>query len=270
MRIISIAILFATAGCSRQFDPAELQEPSFDGAAAVHPAAVLKHGERLTWVLGCRGCHGDQLQGERFAKDHPEYGPIYASNLTRVMTRYSDREVETILREGKHPVRKVVWAMPSEMFYALSREDMTALLAYLRSLPPRGEATPAPQFSAIDRKDIASGDYKPAPGMIAEAKKNPAIDLGIMHRQGRYIAVSACTECHSSNLGGRPHNTPDLVVASGYSRDDFERLMTTGMPIGGRKLRMMDGVARGRFSHLTPHERDELYAYLKARAEQAR
>jgi hypothetical protein len=32
---------------------------------------------------------------------------------------------------------------------------------------------------------------------------------------------------------------------------------------------MMSGVAQRRFTYLTPHERDELYAYLKARAEKA-
>jgi hypothetical protein len=31
---------------------------------------------------------------------------------------------------------------------------------------------------------------------------------------------------------------------------------------------MMSGVAKHRFSYLTQHERDALYAYLKARAEQ--
>jgi hypothetical protein len=61
---------------------------------------------------------------------------------------------------------------------------------------------------------------------------------------------------------------PDLVVAGGYSREEFERLITTGVPLGNRKLNpMMSGVAQRRFTHMTPHERDALYAYLKARAE---
>ena len=45
--------------------------------------------------------------------------------------------------------------------------------------------------------------------------------------------------------------------------------MTRGIPTGGRKLReMMSDVAKTRFAYLTPRERDELYAYLKGRAEQ--
>ena len=33
------------------------------------------------------------------------------------------------------------------------------------------------------------------------------------------------------------------------------------------RVRLMDEIARHRFSRMTPHERDALYAYLKARAE---
>ena len=77
-----------------------------------------------------------------------------------------------------------------------------------------------------------------------------------------------CAECHGPELKGQEGDTPDLIVAGGYSREDFERMITTGVPTGNRKLKeLMQDVARNRFSKLTPHERDALYAYLKARAE---
>jgi hypothetical protein len=62
-----------------------------------------------------------------------------------------------------------------------------------------------------------------------------------------------------------------LVAAGAYTREQFETLMTKGIAAGGRKLKdpLMGEVARERFTHFTPHERDELYAYLKARAEKA-
>ena len=46
--------------------------------------------------------------------------------------------------------------------------------------------------------------------------------------------------------------------------------MTKGLPPNGRKPKnpLMGGVARERFTHFTPHERDAIYAYLKARAEE--
>jgi hypothetical protein len=54
-----------------------------------------------------------------------------------------------------------------------------------------------------------------------------------------------------------------------YSPEQFDKLITRGIPTGHRKLHeLMVGVAKGRFAYLTPAERRELYAFLKARAEQ--
>lgn len=148
---------------------------------------------------------------------------------------------------------------------------MKALLAYVRSLPPAGAPTPPPHFSPQDKKEIASGDFKPALELVKEDRDQLPVDLGPGYALGRYITEVTCAECHGPKLEGhkRPGSPPDLIVAGGYTRAEFERLITTGVPTGGRKLRvLMAEVAKYRFSHLTPHERDALYAYLKARAEQ--
>jgi mono/diheme cytochrome c family protein len=103
---------------------------------------------------------------------------------------------------------------------------------------------------------------------VREAKALAPVDLGPSHALGRYIARVTCAECHGPELkGGR--DTPDLVVAGAYSADEFERLMTEGVGLGGRKLNpMMEGVSKARFSRLTQREREALYRYLKGRAEQ--
>jgi cytochrome c553 len=244
--------------------------PTFDGAYASDAEGRQFHGERLTYVLGCRGCHGDNLQGALFTKDHPEWGPLYASNLTVEVPEYSDAQLDSIIRKGTHPERKTVWGMPSQIFQNLSDRDFKALVAYLRSLKPAGSKLPNPQFSAADKKDIKAGIYKPAVQMVADFKRAQPVDLGPKYSLGRYVASVTCEECHGSNLGGDPiGKTPDLVVASGYTRGEFEKLITQGIPTGGRKLKpMMHDVAVGRFSHLTRRERHALYGYLKARAEQ--
>ena len=36
---------------------------SFDGADYKDEAAKLAHGERLSWMLGCNGCHGVKPAG---------------------------------------------------------------------------------------------------------------------------------------------------------------------------------------------------------------
>jgi cytochrome c553 len=264
MRILAFGILLLAA-CDRNSAGTQAAEVtpaaiSFDGALAQGTAAKIAHGRRIADVLGCTGCHGAKLQGERFYE-------AYASNLTREIPKYSDAQFERLMRAGEHPTGRDVWGMPSEIFQHLSDDDLAALLAYLRSLEPAGEPTqPALPFAEETKRLIAKGEYQPAANFVRGEKALAPIDLGAGHALGRYISRVTCAECHGAELRGR--GNPDLIVASGYSREEFDRLMTQGIAIGGRKLKpMMEGVSRDRFSQMTPRERGALYAYLKARAE---
>ncbi len=270
MRALAIALLLLAA-CDRNASgdrttvkaaPAAI---AFDGAGASDRAATVAHGKRIADVLGCTGCHGAGLQGKRF------YEP-YASNLTRDLARYSDAQIGHVLRTGEPPNGRDLWGMPSEIFQHLSEPDMTALIAYLRSLKPAGQPTQPPlPFSPEVKKLIAAGKIKPAAAFVRESSAMAPVDLAPNHDLGRYITRVTCAECHGPELNGGG-DTPDLIVAGGYSREEFEKLITQGISTGGRKLKneLMVNVAQGRFSQLTPHEREAVYAYLKARAEQPR
>jgi cytochrome c553 len=269
MRRWAAAILLAATACRQ-----EPKEITFDGALADNKPGLIQHGERLTHVLGCTGCHGAHLEGAQFEPEMKQYGPLYASNLTVEVPEYSDAQLDGIIRHGTHPERKSVWVMPSQIFQHLSDADVRALILYLRSLRPTGIKLPPPQFNALDRKEIASGKFKPAVEVVRETAKQLPADAGPRYALGRYITEVTCTECHGSKLEGAPPGSPagsppNLIVAGGYTRAEFERLITQGIPTGNRKLNpMMSGVATTRFAHLTSHERDALYAYLKARADQ--
>lgn len=267
MRVLAIGLLLLAACDRRTGDDAAVEakpaQLSFDGAPAKTQAARVAHGERLSWVLGCRGCHGPELQGERFYE-------LYASNLTRDLAKYSDAQLKRLLHEGIHPSGRDLWAMPSEIFQHLSEPDEAALIAHLRTLKPAGPPTGKPlPFEAETRKLIAEGKIKPAAAFVRDTRNIGPADLGPQHALGRYITRVTCAECHGPELKGGG-DTPDLIVAGAYSRDEFETLMTQGVLPGGRKLKneLMAAVAKGRFSKMTKHERDALYDYLKARAEQ--
>jgi len=55
---------------------------------------------------------------------------------------------------------------------------------------------------------------------------------------------------------------PDLRIVAAYSAEDFSTLMKTGKPIGDRELKVMGGVARGRYSRFTDSEVKAVYDYL--------
>jgi|KBSSwiStaDraftv2_1062776.scaffolds.fasta_scaffold00323_31 cytochrome c553 len=271
MRNWGIALLLLAGACQQQKKaeqpPAKAPEITFDGAQVTDAAARVAHGERLSWALGCRGCHREKLEGGSFYER-------YASNLTRDLPNYSDAEIERVLRTGVPRDGRDLWGMPSEIFQHLSDADMKALIADLRVAAPGGKPTQPPKPWEADAKEmIAKGEIKTAKATVMDEKNKAPIDLGANYALGRYITRVTCAECHGPDLNGDPARRtgepPNLVVAGGYTRAEFETLMTKGIPSGGRKLKnpLMGEVARERFSHFTAHERDALYAYLKARAE---
>lgn len=252
----------ALAGC--QGDKAG---PSFENAT---PGNVLAHGERLTFVLGCQGCHGQGMTGRKWDDDPAGYGEMWASNLTLAVPLMTDAQLETLLRRGVHPTRKDLWVMPSQMFQHLSASDMAALIAYLRTLPPTGNLSPPPVPGPKARSEVAAGAYKPAATLVTDLRDVLPVDAGPQYAQGRYITSVTCVECHGPKLEGSPDpegNIPNLIVVGGYSPAEFDHFITTGLTPGNRKIHsLMVEVAKGRFARFTPAERKAVYAYLQARA----
>jgi len=268
MRYWILAALLLAA-CERQQPKlaAKTPEITFDGAEVTNAAALQEHGERISRTLGCRGCHRANLEGGWFYER-------YASNLSRDLQKYSDAEIDQAVRTGVPRDHRELWGMPSEIFQHLSDADLKALIANFRSVKAVGKPTQPPKPWEADVKElIAKGEFKNAKESVLRDKALAPVDLGPDHALGRYISRVTCAECHGPKLegapGGKPGEPPNLIVAGGYTRAEFETLLTLGIPSGGRKLKnpLMGEVARERFVHFTPHERDALYAYLKARAE---
>ena len=237
MRWLAVGLVaLAVSGCgsgvqSNSEEPAQPPPIAFDGALVHDAAARRAHGERLTWVLGCRGCHGNDLQGKRFYE-------LYASNLTRDVPKYTDAQLTRLMREGVHPSGRDLWAMPSELFQHLSATDEAAVIAYLRSLEPAGAPTGPPlPFEEETRKLVAEGKIKPAAAFVQETRDVGPVDLGPTHALGRYITRVTCAECHGPKLDGSQGDNPDLIIVGAYTRNEFERLITEGIPTGGRTLK---------------------------------
>ncbi len=194
---IFVALLLAACEQQQAKPAAKPVEITFDGAQTTNAAAAVAHGERLSWTLGCRGCHREKLQGGSFYER-------YASNLSRDLPKYSDAEIERVLRAGVPRDGRELWGMPSEIFQHLSASDMKALISDLRTPKPDGKPTQPPKPWEPDAKLlIAKGNLKSANDTVLQDKAIGPVDLGPKYALGRYITRVTCSECHGPKLEGR-------------------------------------------------------------------
>lgn len=240
--------------------------------AIPHDSASIAEGGRLAQIHGCTTCHGAMAQGNILV-EHWLVGRLEAPNLTKAMRKYSDAQLEDIIRQGVRPNGKTVMEMPSGMFAALTDEDLGAIISYLRSLPVQEGHTRGVQFGTLAHVLFALGRLVPAAEEARRAaqltKSYPAPNDP--NWTGAYLARTVCTECHGLDLRGDPSGKPpDLKIAGSYSLDAFNHLMRTGKAPGEREIGLMSRVARGRFSHFTDTEIASLHRYLVARSRQSR
>jgi mono/diheme cytochrome c family protein len=103
-----------------------------------------EYGDYLVGVIGCRGCHGKQLQGRLHTGPGGPSGP----NLTLVVPQWTEEQFMTFFNTGQLPGGSTVPVetfrdglkapiMPwNEVRAATTDEDLKAIYTYIHSLPP--------------------------------------------------------------------------------------------------------------------------------------
>ena len=216
-------------------------------------------GQRLSYVLGCRSCHGAALAG---APMNLSSSTLIAPNLTRLSKR-TDAELDAAIRQGLRPDGHSELAMPSQAFAGLTDGEAASLIAYLRSLPPGGEVLVQPPYGLVLRMNLATGALKTQADRHAQAAA--PLDAGANTAAGRHVAWIACTQCHGPDLkGGDGYPAPDLTIRGYYVRKPFHKVLRTGEGLP-RDMKLMSETASSSLSHLTDGEVDALYDYLIAR-----
>jgi len=278
MRMVLVLLAAASVvACDRK--PAEpanvaaaapkLAQVSFDGAGYKDDISKVIHGERLSWVLGCKGCHGSNLQGGNVTKDDPNFGDMNAPNITLLMASYSDEQLDQLIRHGKPKDGREFWFMPVESYQFLSDADLAALIAHLRTYKPQGQQLPPIRIGPGLRDQAAKGILQNSQAMLKRYRDQAPPDLGESQSYGRHLSQIVCAECHNSSLQGFDGFTPNLDIAGTYNAAELETLLTTGKGKSKPDLGLMSSSAKDRFAKLTPGERQAIIAYVKARADKA-
>jgi len=236
--------------------------PAISELAASLPETV-RHGEHLARIAGCEDCHGNNLEG--LPVRAAGLLPIWSSNLRLAAAKMSEGEFERALRHGLAPDATSLWAMPATDYMYMTETDVGVLLAWLRSLGPRGAPRPVPVWNWRARLALLDGRLVPSPLQIRAAPSS--LDLGPRYDGGRYLARIACSECHGTDLEGlASHKAPDLAAITHYSRSAFFDLLRRGLGESRRRVPAMRRLAATRFHDFADFEIMALYDYLDARA----
>lgn len=251
---------------------------AFDGADYADEAAKTAHGKRLaTTLFACNACHGKDYAGRNFGEMIPLVEGLWASNISRSMPTMNDAKLERVLREGVYPDREI-YLMPSKQTQFLSKRDMAALIAFLRTIPSVGEPTPLPPKGFeeavrarlpkdywLTEQERKTGSYANAAEEVAYHADHQPPDLGPGLARGRMIAVSICSSCHGAALDGVGEPAGDIQGALAYDDNAFDRLLVHSIDRTGKQVSVEWG-----FGHeaqpLTVAERRDAVAYVRALA----
>ncbi|WP_223789274.1 c-type cytochrome [Marinicella meishanensis] len=244
------------------------QEPETFDSPIISSQARQEQGKKAMRIRGCLSCHGEQLQGMVFADKWPWVERAVAPNLAKLARKHGVSELERVIRHGIGLNGKALWTMPSFGYVNLSDEDLTAMIAYMRSVDVIDKTLPEPKLGWWARWLLLTNQMQHSAALSTQV---PALQLNSSTQpalaRGEYIAMSTCNECHGRDLRGEVSlgdSFPSLLVMiKAYTQEDFIRLMSDGVGVGERAdLGLMSYVAKTRFAYFSEQEVKDLYAYL--------
>jgi cytochrome c553 len=165
--------------------------------------------------------------------------------------------------------------MPADIFINFSAEDLGAIIAYLKTVPPVENDLPDPKLTFLGRAMLAAGmfgDVFPAE-IIDHNKPFPAMpEVGANAEYGDYLAAATgCKKCHGEDLGGQVFDpeapkAPNLTQGGeliGWSEEDFIQTIRTGVSPSGHKLDL-ESMPWKNYAKMDDDELKGLWMYLKS------
>jgi mono/diheme cytochrome c family protein len=206
--------------------------------------SIARGGHIVRAIGKCIECHGENLQGTVMIDD-PALGRVSARNLTRgtggVGSMLSDADLIRAIRHAVGPDGRPLMIMPSQDFIELSDNDLAAVIAYVKSVPPADNVLPPTRLGPLGRTLLLAGKLPVYPAeLIDHSRPSPApIAEGGTPAYGGYLVRVGCAGCHGATLAGGPvaagdpswppaaNLTPGGPTQS-WTEDNFRTLLRTG------------------------------------------
>ena len=151
-----------------------------------HAESQIERGQYLAVVAGCNDCHtpgfflgkpdtAKYLGGSDVGFEIPGLGVFPGRNITpdkeTGIGSWTDEQIATALTTGKRPDgRQLAPIMPYPSFIHMTKEDVAAIIAFLRSIPAVKNAVAGP-FKPGEKVLIFTFRVLPPGETVAEAPK---------------------------------------------------------------------------------------------------
>jgi mono/diheme cytochrome c family protein len=222
-------------------------------------------------VAACTECHGRDLGG-KVVEDNVSMGRLVAPNLTRgrggLPADYADQDFVRVLTHGvKRDGRSVIF-MPT-VDYVFTAEDLGAVVAYVKSVPPVDRTVPVMAPGPMARALGLFVDFPLASASLIDHRSNrlaAAPDPASAVATGKYLVESAgCYGCHGPQLTGGAGPPPGganitPVGIGGWSERDFLVAIRTHRRPNGTAI---DEAMPRTYGEMTDEDLSRIYAYVK-------
>jgi mono/diheme cytochrome c family protein len=240
--------------------------------------AAIERGKHLvTGIAQCVDCHGNNYAG-KVILDNPGIAVLVSQNITSgkgsAVSNFTDADWIRVLRHGVKPDGTPVKFMPSHVFAKLTDDDLAAIIAYIKTVPPVDNVTPASQFFPLGRVLFLLGATPQlAVDQIDHNAPAPVpVQPGPTVEYGKYlVSIGDCQGCHGPGFSGGkiPASPPDWPLSQNitptgigkWTEADFFKAMRNGMRPDGTLINPV--MPWPYIGQSTDDELRAIFAYLK-------
>ena len=240
-------------------------------------AASIARGQHIAETL-CEGCHGTDLSGINNWFEGGSLGTIDSANLTSgqggVGQTYTDEDFVGAIRHGIDSTGKPTF-MPAVVSTSnLSDEDLAAVIAYVKSVPPVDHNTYGKQFTPLAKILFAVGMLPALPvEVVSHETQVTAPAPGVTAEYGSYLVdTHDCHICHAENMNGGKFPDPTQKVITpnltkggelnAWTEADFINTLRTGMTPSGYQL--SENMPWKDFGNMTDDELKAIWMYMQS------
>jgi mono/diheme cytochrome c family protein len=241
----------------------------------------VERGRHLVFArYACVECHNPGFVGGVMIDAFP-IGTLLGPNLTlgkgsRTLN-YTAKDWDHLVRHGILPDGRAA-VMPSEDYQRMSDQELSDIVAFIRSNPPADNTVPKSTLGPLGKILVATGQLPTSVSIIGDHQSPHLVYPPVpapTAEFGKHLAA-ICSGCHSPDFAGGPikggdpawpparNLTPHATGLAGWTNEQFNAAMKQSVRPDGTPLREPMTLVAKYAANMTPMELEALWLYFQS------